>query len=764
MVHYHLHMKKSLFLCLFYSLCSFAHSASWFEEMQFGPAWSNTFTDKFRGQERAAALKGILVDLGDRKFSALYDTETLRWVTAYPGFVNWGGTPWTGAHGKLVTLLDEKSFFITESVSGWADAKGSFDDARPLKGFGNLPAEQGKYLGYYKNGQSIVIESEVHGARVLEMMSQSDGAILRHLQIGARKSDLVMLLADETETCEILDGGKAAKNASGLQVAAVADQGTATLEANATTKGRLTLKIPAGSQPVKVQIAFRRDGQAAKTSALVTLADLTKGGAPQYTEVLTSAGTMGTPDEGSSWAVDQISLPANNPWKSNLRFGGFDFIDENTAALSSWNGDVWTVSGFQKDITKLTWKRIASGLFETLGLKVVDGKIYVNGRDQITQLIDLNGDGEIDQFKAFNRDVIITRNFHEFAFDLQTDKQGNFYFVKASPVKGGGRGFDQILPNHGIVAKISPDGKKFEVVATGLRAPGGLSVGPEGQITTGENEGSWQPCCKINYFTPAQAPAFLGTEPSHHEITKDKAFHEPLCYLPMDVDNSGGSQCWVPPGVDFGLKPGELIHLSYGKSSLYRVLPDMVGDTIQGGVVKIPVKLQSSAMRARFQKDGSLFVLGFRGWQTNAPTECAFQRVRYVKEKPLLIATAMKVTAKGVKISFAEKIAKDVAEDIASYGVERWKYIRSSQYGSAHYSVDKPDLAAEENATKSETRNNVHDKVEVLSAKLSTDGKTVELELKEMKPSMQLKIAYDLESEAGAVMIGTTYSTVKKLP
>ncbi len=71
---------------------------------------------------------------------------------------------------------------------------------------------------------------------------------------------------------------------------------------------------------------------------------------------------------------------------------------------------------------------------------------------------------------------------------------------------------------------------------------------------------------------------------------------------------------------------------------------------------------------------------------------------------------------------------------------------------------------AEENATKSETRNNVHDKVEVLSAKLSTDGMTVELELKEMKPSMQLKIAYDLESEAGAVMIGTTYSTVKKLP
>lgn len=114
---------------------------------------------------------------------------------------------------------------------------------------------------------------------------------------------------------------------------------------------------------------------------------------------------------------------------------------------------------FPKDVSKLTWRRIASGLFETLGVKVVDGKIYVNGRDQITRLHDLNGDGETDYFEAFNRDVMISPNFHEFAFDLQTDAQGNFYFSKGSPVKGGGRGFDQIYPHHGIVAKISPDGK-----------------------------------------------------------------------------------------------------------------------------------------------------------------------------------------------------------------------------------------------------------------------------------------------------------------
>ncbi len=101
----------------------------------------------------------------------------------------------------------------------------------------------------------------------------------------------------------------------------------------------------------------------------------------------------------TSYVTDVLTLPENNPWGANLRFGGFDFIDEDSAALSSWNGDVWIVKGLKGDWKELKWQRIASGLFEPLGLKVVKGEIYVNGRDQITKLIDLNKDGEIDYYK-----------------------------------------------------------------------------------------------------------------------------------------------------------------------------------------------------------------------------------------------------------------------------------------------------------------------------------------------------------------------------
>ena len=421
---------------------------------------------------------------------------------------------------------------------------------------------------------------------------------------------------------------------------------------------------------------------------------------------------------------------------------------------------MWTVSGLAGDWKELKWRRIASGLFETLGLKVVNGVIHVNGRDQITQLIDLNGDGETDHYKVFNRDVYVSPNFHEFAFDLQTDKEGNFYFSKGGPVRGGGRGFDPILPHHGIVAKISPDGKKFEVIATGLRAPGGVGVGPNGEITTGENEGTWQPCCKINFVKTGDTPAFFGTEPTRHSLA-DKPYTEPLVYLPMDVDNSGASQVWVPEHAKFGLKPGEMLHLSYGKSSIYRVLPVAGVAKPTAGVAKLPIQLRSSAMRARFHPDGSMYVIGFRGWQTNAASEGAFQRVRHIPDTPMNLPEKLEITDKGVRLTFPVKLDSELVEDLASYSVQRWDYVRGPQYGSGEFSVDNPDTAAREQALKAESqKHRQRDTVKVESAGLSDDGRTVEIVLEGMKPSMSLKVGYDLEDEDGEVVKGDIHTTV----
>lgn len=708
--------------------------------MDIGPAWMNTFGDYFQGQKRVGAIKGISLDLGDNT-RALFDTETLRLVTVYRGDIQWGGTPWTGAHGTMVTLgsKDGSPLLSTATGYGWADADGSFEDKRAIKGFGDMP--HGKFTGHYRHGKTIILSYEVNGTEVLETLDAKDGSVTRSLRFGPRKKDLSFVLTDE----------KGSVSESGIQYAA---QGVEVIAEGS----RLLGKVPKGDGQLIAQFAFAR-GSKPVLAGKPDFKALTSGGPGIWTETVTTAGEISA-DTKKPYATDAITLPSNNPWGANIRFGGFDFIDANTAAVSSWNGDVWTVSGLTGDWKKLEWRRIASGLFETLGLKVVKGEIYVNGRDQITKLIDLNGDGETDYFKVFNRDVIISPNFHEFAFDLQTDKEGNFYFSKGSPVKGGGRGFDPILPHHGIVAKISPDGKKFDVVATGLRAPGGVGVGPNGEISTGENEGTWQPCCKINFVKAKDAPAFFGTEPVRHSLT-DAPYTEPLVYLPMDVDNSGASQAWVPEHAKFGLKAGEMLHLSYGKSSIYRVLPAAGNGKPQAGVVKLPIQLRSSAMRARFHPDGSMYVIGFRGWQTNAASEGAFQRVRHISDVTPTVPEKLAITAKGVVLTFPVKLDDELVGDMTSYSVQRWDYVRGPQYGSGEFSVDQPDTAAREQALAAESKkHHKRDNVKVESAKLSADGKTLELVLEGMKPSMSLKIGYDLEDADGEFLNGEIHTSV----
>ncbi len=722
--------------------------AEWYEEMQIGPAWSNSFADTYAGEERCAATKGLLIDLGDGH-RALFDTETLQMVTAYEGGVTWGGTPWTGAHGQLVKLNNaDTARFNNARGPGWADPDGSFDDPREqvtyalythdrkrseAKGaFGNVAHL--KFNGYFRHGARVILDYSVNGTRILEYPAMIDGKFVRHFQVDAHDAPLVTRLCDDADPrFTASDGASISKGDSALVL---------TLSPSSETQ-RITLVHGGAPQaPISLDSAIE--------------------GGPGLWDGASTTTAETRPAGESPWVADTLPLPTENPWKSNLRFGGFDFLDADKAVLSTWNGDVWVVSGL-KDFKQLTWKRYAAGLFEPLGVKVVDGAILVNGRDGITRLHDLNQDGEADHFEAFNRDVFVSPNFHEFAFDLQTDAEGNLYYSKAAPVKPGGRGFDVILPHHGTVVKVSPDGSSSEVIATGLRAPGGLGVGPNGEITTGENEGTWQPCCKINFVTPDQLPVFFGTEPSRHSL-EGAPYTEPLCYLPMDVDNSGGSQVWVPEGADWGLQTGELIHLSYGTSTLYRVLTDPGSGTRQGGVVPIPVKLRSSAMRARFHPDGSLYVLGFRGWQTNAATECAFHRIRRTDEA-VTIPDRFEVTPTGIRLRFEVALDEELATDPYSFSVQRWDYIRGPQYGSGEFSVDEPDTAARELALQKESKGSrERDEVEVTEARLLDDGRTVEIDLEGHKPSMQLKVAWDLETEEGDILESALHATVREIP
>lgn len=726
-----------------------APQEKWYHLADHGPAFFQTYGDWFKGkQRRESALKGIALNYSALPGRvALFNTENLSLVSATDKGVNLINTPWGGGHGRVNEFNNKDSFLFTAAEGPvWADDSDSFEDKRPLKGYGNFSHLE--FNGYFRSGNQIVLDYAVNGTRILDTVSDHNDGLVRYLEVAPHDKQLTVRLLDDSSE----------KNFA-LKVRAV-DGGIQTTAKD----GTYFLRFEASDKPTKVALLYTGNSKT-KAPAPVSLAPLTEGGpgiSPETFEVEAQLDSS-----KKAWLVDQVPLPPalkDSPYRSKVRMSDIDFFsDGNRGLLSTWDGDIWMVSGL-KNLNKLTWKRYATGFFEPLGLKIVNDVPHIAGRDGIYKTYDLNNDGEADKFEVFNNDVYLSNNFHEFQFGLETDKEGNFYFAKASPVRPGGRGFDKILPHNGAFVKISADGNRLYTIGTGLRAPGGIGIGPNGEITTGENEGTWQPCCKINFYQPENGTPFFGVEDSRQENKSE--FTEPLCYLPMSVDNSGGGQIWVPKNAKIGIASGELIHLSYGQSAIYHVLRQKVADGFyQGGVAKLPVKLSSSAQRAVFHPDGSMYVVGFRGWQTNAANEAGLQRIRRNAKEVSPLPTAMKVTKEGIQLTFDVELDDELANDPTSFTAQRWKYIRGPQYGSGQFSVDNPDKAAEAAALKKESKKvRKRDTVKITAAKLGADKKSVLLTVEGHKPSQQFKLDYDLESADGDELIGTIHSTIHKVP
>jgi cytochrome c2 len=320
-------------------------------------------------------------------------------------------------------------------------------------------------------------------------------------------------------------------------------------------------------------------------------------------------------------------------------------------------------------------------------------------------------------------------------FDLQTDSQGNFYFEKGGPVKGGGRGWDPIGEHNGTMMRVSKDGSKFEVFATGLRAPNGMCVGPGDVVTTGDNEGTWVPMC---YLHIVKKGSFLSVPDLSHKDPLPTAFEPHVCFFPKWIDNSSGGQVWVT-SPKWGPLQGRLLHLSYGQSSLYEVLMEEVGGVVQGGVTKVPLKFASGTMRARFsQADGQLYIGGQRGWQTNGAEDGAIQRVRYTG-KPHNAPNGLRVTDRGMHLSFDVPLDPETAGNPDNYSIEQYNYRWTSNYGSKDYKPSDPSALG-------------HDIVNISGVILAPDHKSVFLQVADLKPVMQSEITMRIKAADGAAL------------
>ena len=508
-----------------------------------------------------------------------------------------------------------------------------------------------------------------------------------------------------------------------------------------TPQGDLRLKIPPGAQPIQFTLTLANLAEGADPKALAAsieikpppdLAGMTKGGPPRWPEVLKTAATLGKSD--GPFAVDVFSAPNANPWLAQMRLTGFDFFaGGRSAAVCTWDGDVWRVEGLDDLAKGLAWRRIASGLFQPLGLKIVGGKIYVGCRDQIAILHDLNGDGETDFYENFNSDHQVTEHFHEFAMDLQADAIGNLYYAK-----GARHGLKAVVPHHGTLLRVSADGSKTDILATGFRAPNGVCVNDDGTFFLTDQEGFWTPKNRINWVRPGR---FYGNMWGYTDVTdpSDSAMEPPVCWITNATDRSPAEVIRVE-GTGWGPLRGSLLNLSYGEGKIFVVPTEVIDGRMQGGVSALPLPpFPTGVMRGRFHpKDGQLYALGMFAWAGNRTQPGGFYRVRYTGN-PVHLPIGLEAKTRGMTLTFSGPLDKKVASDASRYAVKTWSLMRSEGYGSKHIN-ERPSR--------------------ILAARPTEDGRVIFLEIESFQPTQCMEIRYTLKGEGGEPVEGSIDNSV----
>ncbi len=513
-----------------------------------------------------------------------------------------------------------------------------------------------------------------------------------------------------------------------------------------TPQGDLRLHLAPHGAPVRLKVFLWRGaseflpvfGELVRSAPpAANLEPRTHGGRPRWPETLvTHVRTTG--DGTGPLAVDELEVPEDNPWHSWMRFGGVDFFaDGRRAALSTWSGDVWVVSGIGDPGGELTWRRVASGLFQPLGVRIVDDVIYVLGRDQITRLHDLDGDGEADWYENFNNDAMVSEHFHEFANDLKVGPDGDFYYVKCAR-----HALPAVHSQHGTLIRVSRDGTHSEIIARGFRAVNGLGIGPHGELTTIDNQGNWMPANRLNWIRP---DGWYGNQWAWNPENRT-SYDEPLCWIHNFVDRSGGTHLWVPEGR-WGAMQDQLITLSYGMGRMFLVLKEQVGEVMQGAITRFPVEFETGVMRGVFHPStGDLYACGLFGWAGNKTRPGGFYRIR-ATGRPWNMVRDLHVTSDGLLLGFTDPLEESAATDPGNYDLKAWNYRWTAQYGS-------PDLRLNGEEGRDTWR--------IDSAQLSADRRTVFLKVPQVQPVMQWHLVFRLRSADGTPVENFVHGTIHR--
>ncbi|GAA0957848.1 hypothetical protein GCM10009558_076200 [Virgisporangium aurantiacum] len=456
---------------------------------------------------------------------------------------------------------------------------------------------------------------------------------------------------------------------------------------------------------------------------------------------------------------DGLPLDAVNPnyTLTDLRPPGFepqvtamDWTRDGRLVIATWGGSdqtrgevyiVGNVTG-RTGPGRVTYKKVAEGLKEPMGLAVVDGTIYVSQKHELTELRDTNRDEVADEYRTVAT-WPFGGNFHEFAFGLLY-RDGNFYLNLSVSINYGGETTDpQPAANRGTSIVVNRRTGAVSYVAGGLRTPNGLGWGPDRDLFVTDNQGGWLPASKLvrikkdrffNHYTNPAGPFDAN------------AVTEPVLWLPQnEIANSPSTPVLLTKGP---FKDQMLIgDVTYG--GLQRAYLEKVNGEYQGAVFRHTQGLEAGVNRTTIGPDGAIYVggLGADGnWGQPGKLRYGLQKLT-PNGTTTFDMKSMSATRDGFRIEYTKPLSDATIENLVQkYRLTQWRYVATPQYGGPK--VDE-------------------EKLTVTKATVSRDRKSVELTVDGRRPGfvVYLRSPRPFASKSGEELWSTeAWYTLNAIP
>ncbi|MBK1876474.1 DUF6797 domain-containing protein [Pelagicoccus mobilis] len=654
-----------------------------------------------------SVTKAVVARLGTgaTQFSACFDPETLNYSAIWQGDLKLPAMRW-GLMGRISP--DSPTLFESSRERAWPEAKSAV------------------YHGYHNGANSTVFEYSVDGTTILDQTVTDEGVLVRSIEFLGKSYGQTLALCQfgESWKLEEYQPDQLTFN-SGHNTRSIKISGNGTRLR--TIDNSVILDLGRRDAGDTIQIVYATESLAKLTDPGKRLrpSEQIKSYPRNWDHSIVMPGTLSRKKQ--SYVVDTLPVPLSNPYASPMFLTGIDFFENGDAAVSTFFGDVWIVSGIDENLRSVTWKRFATGLNQPLGLKVIDGLVYTIGRDQITRLHDKNDDKEADFYECFNNKFESSIGSHDFNTGLQTDERGYLYF--ASKTEG--------------IYRVSPDGAEGGPIASGIRNPNGLAVTPDGTVITSPQEGQLTPASMI---IKTKGDQFFGYQMGG----SPKSFDLPLCYIPRGIDNSTGGQVFAD-STRWGPLSDHLISLSYGYCSHYLVLSDQNPEADQGAIVPLSGEFLSGVHRGRVNPvDGQMYLVGTQGWGTYARFDGSLERVRYTGLASYY-PTGFEVLENSIRVEFSEPLSAEESQSTRNFFAQSWNYQYSPAYGSPEYSIKEPETPG-------------HDPIEISGITVLADQRSLLIDFPKLEPAMQFHLHLNPSFASGVKASSDIFLTLKSVP